>query len=58
MAIAAAVRQIRSMRRYTVRSTSLGSAVNTGFQGGSWNVYHRSLRIKDSVKIEPCGGIR
>ena len=52
MATAAAVRQIRSMRRYTVRSTSLGSTVNTGFQGTSHPVLHRSLRIKDGVKIE------
>lgn len=44
------------MRRYTGRSVSLGSAVNTGFQGASWHVYHRSLRIKDGVKIDgACG---
>ena len=44
------------MRRYTGRSVSLGSAVNTGFQRASWHVYHRSLRIKDGVKIDPCCG--
>ena len=44
------------MRRYTGRSVSLGSAVNTGFQGASWHVYHRSLRIKDGVKIDPACG--
>ncbi len=52
MVAAAAVRQIRPMRRYTVRSTSLGSTVNMGFRGISRHVYHTSLRIKDGVKIE------
>lgn len=56
MATAVAYRQIRSIGRYTGRSVSLGSAVNTGFCGTSRHVYHTSLRIKDSVKIDPCCG--
>ena len=56
MAVAAAVRQIRPMRRHTARSTSFESAVNTGFHGTSRPVLHRSVRIKDGSGIDPACG--
>ena len=56
MAVAAAVRQIRPMRRHTGRSTSFESTVNTGFHGTSCPVLHRSVRIKDGSGIDSCMG--
>ena len=56
MATAAAYRQIRPMRRYTERSSNLGSAVNTGFQDTFRCDLHRNLRIKDSRGIDPACG--
>ena len=56
MAVAAAVRQIRPIRRHTERNTSSGSAVNTGFHGTFRPVLHRSVRIKDGRGIDPACG--
>ena len=54
MAVAAAVRQIRPMRRHTGRSATFESAINTDFHGTSRSVLHRSVRIKDGRGIDIC----
>ena len=56
MAVAAAVKQIRPMRRHTGRSPSFESAVNTGFHGTSRSVLHRCVRIKDGSGIDSAYG--
>lgn len=56
MGVAAAYRQIRPIRRYTANRANRRSAVNTGFHGYFLCDLHRSVRIKDDVKIDPLLG--
>lgn len=56
MTQSAACRQIRQSWRHTSSRANRRSAVNTGFHGYFPCDLHRSVRIKDDVKIDPACG--